>query len=184
MGSHSVTCHPTQVYVCVYLVSCVKCLCRYENVVSSDTVTLPTLTSVDSSSVHVSSSGSCAQRSSVRVCLVCRRCFLSSAFHAISRSLPRLFRVLPTLPGNNVVGAYQAYSNLFMKTSGWIAQYLVLGVALNNGSDYYPQSVGPLAWSSDSPLVRCTVYTAICLLCILLQSAHPCVPIACYWSAH
>jgi len=85
--------------VCV-LVSCVKCSCHCESAVNSATVT-PTSTSVVSWSAHVSSWGSCVQRFSLQVCLVSRRLYLSSAFHAIWLWLPRLYRDLPTLPGTN-----------------------------------------------------------------------------------
>jgi len=78
--------------------SCVRCSSCSENVASCVTV-VRTSTSVVSSSVPASSSGSSVRQSSLQVCSVCHRCYLSSVFHAISHSLPRLFRDLPTSPG-------------------------------------------------------------------------------------
>ena len=79
-------------------VNCVKCSCHCENVVDIVAVTV-TLTSVISSSAHVSSCGFSVQRSCLQVCLASHRHCLSSGSRAILHSLPRLFRDLPISPG-------------------------------------------------------------------------------------
>ena len=87
--------------VSVYVVSCVKCLCRCENAICISAVT-PTLTLDVSLSVRASFCGFSVPRSYLRACSVSHRCCLSSAPHVTSHSLPRPSKDSQTSPGITV----------------------------------------------------------------------------------